>query len=202
MKLICITVYVHSLHIFTPTATLSIQHCLPSTRHYFTIRHQFRILFSPLHLRCHYSLSYNLIKVYMWDVHSHGSFRVPQDIPYSWQHCWEFCSMGMSIFEHASRLKYGHHAVHLSTNLGAPIFQPPPNVDNKHVRSWQIWIRTRHRPNNTWTSTSHRTYWNTMPTNHQWTNLLQARHKPYYTTELALTYFTTEATILHCSTEL
>ena len=112
----------------------------------------------------------------------------------------EILLYGKCPYSNASRLKYGHHAVHLSTNLGAPIFRPPPNVDNKHVRSWQLWIRTCHRPNDTWTSTSHRTYWNTMPTNHQWTNLLQAR--PYYTTEVGLTYFTTKGTILHCSTEL
>ena len=49
-----------------------------------------------------------------------------------------FAVWQMSIFEDASRLKYGHHAVHLSTNLGAPIFPPPPNIDNKHVRSWHL----------------------------------------------------------------
>ena len=128
--------YVHyTFHIISPTATISIQYCLPSTRHFLTIRqHQFCILFSPLHLGGHYLLSYNIIKVLILDVHSYSSFRVrvPHKIirmslilnntagnSAAWQ---------MSIFDHASRLKYGLRAVHLSTNLGAPIFRPPPKV--------------------------------------------------------------------------
>ena len=195
MKLLCITVYVHSLHIshhFFYRDTFDSTQFAIDTTHF---HNSTSILHSVLSFTPSLSLFiklYNLIKVSIYDVHSYGSFTLNT--------AGNFAVWQMSIFEDASRLKYGHHAVHLSTNLGAPIYRPPPNVDNKYVHSWQLWIRTRHRPNDTWTSTSHRTYWNTMPTYHQWTNLLQAR--PYYTTEVGLTYFTTKGTILHCSTEL
>ena len=41
-----------------------------------------------------------------------------------------FAAWQMSIFENASRLKYGQHAVHLSASLGAPTFREPPNADD------------------------------------------------------------------------
>ena len=41
-----------------------------------------------------------------------------------------FAAWQMSIFENASRLKYGQHAIHLSASLGAPIFREPPNADD------------------------------------------------------------------------
>ena len=40
-----------------------------------------------------------------------------------------FAAWQLSIFENASRLKYGQHAVHLSASLGAPTFWEPPNAD-------------------------------------------------------------------------
>ena len=88
--------YIHyTYHIISSTETLSIQHSLPSTRHIFIIRHQFCILFSPLHLRCHYSLSCNLIKnLRRTLVRFFPSSTLDyKNVPNRRQHCREFCSM-------------------------------------------------------------------------------------------------------------